>query len=301
MAKPQRPSPGVIRVLEKAMQDHRAGRIVDAERGYHEALRLSPDQPDALHFLGILAGTSGDHARAAALIGRSLLHKKAPDAHFHLGVAQAAMGQISEAIKSLRAALRMDPRHALAHHHLGNAFSQIGRREEARNAFRSAIEASPNLAEAYSNLGLIETWRAGDPIAQHLIDLAKRVEELPFAARIHVHYALGKYYDDIDDPDRAFAHWGAGAELKRRTVRYDAGDNDRELAGIAASFPPGDWTEGSDHGDLSDLPVFVLGMPRSGTSLVEQILASHPHVHGAGELGLLGTVLKGLQAPPDRW
>src|SRR5512134_3153502 len=103
MAKPQRPSPAVIRILERAMQDHRAGRVVDAQRGYVEVLRLSSDQPDALHFLGILAGTAGDHARAATLIGRSLIHKKTPDAYCHLGIAQAALGQIPESVKSFQA------------------------------------------------------------------------------------------------------------------------------------------------------------------------------------------------------
>jgi tetratricopeptide (TPR) repeat protein len=297
MAKPQRPSPAVIRILERAMQDHRAGRVVDAQRGYAEVLRLSPDQPDALHFLGILAGTAGDHARAAALIGRSLIHKKTPDAYCHLGIAQAALGQIPESVISLQAALRLDPRHASAHHHLGGAFSQIGRREEARKAFRAAVAAKPDLAEAYSNLGLIESWREGDPVAQQLIDLGERVDTLPFASRIHVHYALGKYYDDIDDPDRAFPRWSAGAALKRRTVRYDAEAEDRELASIATSFPPGEWASATGHGCPTDLPIFVLGMPRSGTSLVEQILASHPQVHGAGELGLLSAVLKGFRMP----
>ena len=281
------------------MLHHRAGRMAEAERGYVEVLRVSPDQPDALHFLGILAGTAGDHARAATLIGRSLLHKKTSDAYCHLGVAQAALGQIPAAVKSLEAALSMDPRHASAHHHLGGALSQIGRREEARKAFRAAIAAKPDLAEAYSNLGLIETWRQGDPAAQRLIELEKRIDTLPAASAIHVHYALGKYYDDIDDPDRAFAQWSAGAALKRRTLHYDADANNRELAEIAAAFPPGPWAAATGHGDPSELPVFVLGMPRSGTSLVEQILASHPQVHGAGELRLLSAVLRGFQAHPD--
>ena len=289
----------MLRILEKAMQDHRAGRLADAERGYGEALRLDPGQPDALHLLGVLAGSAGDHARAAELMERSLRRKKTPDAYLHLGIAKAALGQVSESIQALRAALRMAPRNAMAHHHLGHAFSQIGRREEARKSFRAAIALKPDLAEAYSNLGLVEAWGEGDPIVRNLLDLAARLEELPVAARIHVPYALGKHFDDLGDPDRAFAHWQDGAALKRRTVRYDAQAEARELAAMAATFPPGDWAAAADHGDASEVPIFVLGMPRSGTSLVEQILASHPQVHGAGELALLGAVLKGLPIRPD--
>jgi Flp pilus assembly protein TadD len=299
MATPQRPSPALIRILDKAMQDHRAGRLAEAELGYRQALQLDPDNPDALHLLGILAGAMGDHAKAAELVGRSLRRKQTSDAYLHLGVAHAALGRIPEAVKNLRTTIRLDPRNALAHHHLGNAYSQIGRREEARAAYRAAIGLKPDLAEAYSNLGLIATWREGDPEARALLALGERVDTLPAAARIHVHYALGKYHDDTGDPDRAFAHWREGAGLKRRTVSFDADANDRAMAQIAASFPSGPWSSMKTQGDPSDLPIFVLGMPRSGTSLVEQILASHPEVHGAGEVGFLRAALAGLQIRPD--
>jgi tetratricopeptide (TPR) repeat protein len=285
--------------MEKALQDHRAGRLADAERGYLQVLSADPDNPDVLHLLGVLAGSAGDHARAAELVRRSLRRKPTPEAHLHLGIALAALGDIPDSIENLRSAIRMDPGHALAHHHLGNAFSQIGRREEARTAYRAAIRSKPDLAEAYSNLGLIVTWRKGDPEAGALLALGERIGSLPAPAHIHLHYALGKYHDDVGEPDRAFAHWREGAALKRRGLGYDADANDRAMAQIAASFPPGAWASMKNQGDPSDLPIFVLGMPRSGTSLVEQILASHPKVHGAGEIGLLRAALDGLQVRPD--
>jgi hypothetical protein len=299
MTKQTRPSPGLIRTMEKAVQDHRAGRLPDAERGYLEVLRQDPGNPDALHLLGVLAGSACDHAKAAELIARSLRRKQSPEAHLHLGVALAAQGKAEEAISSLRSALKLDPRSAAAYHHLGSALSQIGRREDARAAYRQAIAIKPDFAEAFSNLGLIATWDEGDPAARELLALAGGIEKLPLAGRIHAHYALGKYFDDVGDPDRAFGHWQAGAALKRRTLAYDADANDRAMAQIAASFPPGAWATAKGQGDPSDLPVFVLGMPRSGTTLVEQILASHPEIHGAGEVGLLRLALDGLQLGPE--
>lgn len=299
MAKSSRALPGLMRLLEKAVEDHHAGRLPEAERGYNEVLALDPEHPDALHFLGVLTGMAGDHARSVALIERSLRRKPTAQAYLHLGLSQTGAGQTTEAIDSFEAAIRIEPGHAQAHHHLANALSQIGRRTEAIAAYREAIALRPDLAEAYGNLGLISTWQEGDPAAKELLALAGRAGALPIASRIHLNYALGKYYDDTGDSDRAFACWRDGARLKRRTLRYDAVQNERAMATIAASFPPGDWAVSRDHGEPSDLPIFVLGMPRSGTSLVEQILASHPQVHGAGEIGLLRAVLKGLRVQPD--
>lgn len=295
MVRSNRLSSGPMRLLERAVQDHRAGRLADAERGYREVLAQHPEHPDALHFLGVLVGMAGEPARSVALIERSLRFKPTADAHYHLGVSQAALSRIADAIASFETAIRIDRRHALAHHHLGGALSRLGRRDEAVAAYRAAIELKPDLAEAYSNLGLISTWREEDPAAKELLRLAGRAQSLPAASRIHFNYALGKYYEDIGDFARAFASWSEGASLKRRTLTYDANANDQAMAQIAASFPRGAWTTSRTHGEPSDLPVFVLGMPRSGTSLVEQILASHPRVHGAGEIGLLREALDGLQ------
>src|SRR5688572_1779827 len=98
MARPPRPSPGLIRTMEKALQDHRAGRLADAERGYLQVLSADPDNPEALHLLGVLAGSAGDHARAAELVRRSLRRKPTPEAHLHLGIALTALGDIPDAI-----------------------------------------------------------------------------------------------------------------------------------------------------------------------------------------------------------
>jgi Flp pilus assembly protein TadD len=299
MAQPPRRTAGLDRALARAAQNHRAGRLDEARRGYLEVLAADPEHPDALHLLGVMAGSAGDHVTAAQLIRRSLRRKRTAEALLHLGIAQAGIGASAEGLAALTEALRLDPRNAAAHHHLGNLLSQTGRREEARAAYRAAIELQPDLAEAYSNLGLIVTWREGDPEARALLSLAEREEALAPAARIHLQYALGKYFDDLGDTERAFAHWRQGAALKRRTLRYDADAEDRVMGAIADSFPAGPWAGMRGQGCPSELPIFVLGMPRSGTSLVEQILASHPDVHGAGEVPLLRAALTGLEVRPE--
>jgi tetratricopeptide (TPR) repeat protein len=234
-----------------------------------------------------------------ALIERSIRHKPTAQAYVHLGHAQLWQGRVPEAITSFEAAVRREPNHAEAHHHLGNALGQMGRRAEAVGAYHDALKAKPDFAEAYSNLGLVTRWQRHDPLAKDLLALGERADAVPAPSRIHLFYALGKYYDDVGEPDRAFAFWERGAALKRAGLRYDPAADERTIATIIDSFPPGDWARGRDQGDPSEVPVFVLGMPRSGTSLVEQILASHTGVHGAGEIGLLRRALEGLHVRPD--
>ncbi len=103
-------------------------------------------------------------------------------------------------------------------------------------------------------------------------------------ARLLMHFALGKAYRKSGDPENAFRHFAAGNALRRGTIAYDVADDERFAAGTIAFFTPEKMRAMGGAGDDTRAPIFVLGMPRSGTSLVEQILASHPDVHGAGEL-----------------
>jgi hypothetical protein len=108
---------------------------------------------------------------------------------------------------------------------------------------------------------------------------------LPVAHAINLHHALGKYYDDIDDRPAAFEHHRMGNELARRSrMRYDRAEMTQRVTRTLAAFDATGLAALRPGGSASELPVFVVGMPRSGTSLTEQILASHPNVHGAGEL-----------------
>ena len=238
VAKPLPPSPRVAHLLDRAVQAHRAGRLAEAERGYGEVLAIDPEQPDALHLLGILVGSAGDHARAMALIERSIRHKPTAQAYVHLGHAQLWQGRVPEAITSFEAAVRREPNHAEAHHHLGNALGQMGRRAEAVGAYHDALKAKPDFAEAYSNLGLVTRWQRHDPLAKDLLALGERADAVPAPSRIHLFYALGKYYDDVGEPDRAFAFWERGAALKRAGLRYDPAADERTIATIIDSFPP---------------------------------------------------------------
>jgi hypothetical protein len=118
--------------------------------------------------------------------------------------------------------------------------------------------------------------------------------------RLYLHYALGDAYLEVGNSAEAFAHFAAGAALKRATLRYDAAETERWIADIAAEFPREIFAEQAGDAE-SEQPIFVVGMPRTGTTLVEQILASHPRVYGAGEVHYLDQAIRrtaGADAPP---
>ncbi len=149
---------------------------------------------------------------------------------------------------------------------------------------RKALAINPELPEALASLAGVRKMSAAD---RPWRDAAERVlaRGLPVAHAINLHHALGKYYDDLDEPAAAFEHHRLGNELAGRSrFRYDRAEMMQRVTRTLAVFDRNALAALRPVGIASDLPVFVVGMPRSGTSLTEQILASHPQVHGAGEL-----------------
>lgn len=164
---------------------------------------------------------------------------------------------------------------------------EAGRLEEAQRTFEAALEIAPDLAGAWSALAELRSFAPGDPaLAQMEEFLATSPNVRAHDARTLMHFALGKGYRKSGDRANAFRHFAAGNALKRSTLAYDVANDERFAAETIAHFTPATMRRLGGAGDASRAPIFVIGMPRSGTSLVEQILASHPGVHGAGELTL---------------
>ncbi|MCG5244097.1 tetratricopeptide repeat-containing sulfotransferase family protein [Azospirillum doebereinerae] len=178
----------------------------------------------------------------------------------------------------------------------GALLTELGRLDEARTVFIEARRRFPRSPAAwYGGLELIAS-DPGDPA--RLEDLLRDQSPLPHRDRTIWHFTLGKAWMEAGDTERAFEHIHQGNRLKRAAVTYDADATDAWFAEIAHAFPKDLFRlNAPTDPDPSELPVFVIGMPRSGTSLVEQILASHPAVLGAGELRTLQRILEGIVTP----
>ena len=175
---------------------------------------------------------------------------------------------------------------AEAHCNLGIVLKDLGHLDEARRQITKAIELAPRKAVFHFNLTDTKRMTAADPSLTAIEGLAREIDTLPADEQMHLHFALGKAYDDIGERDRSFSHLLAGNALKRRQAGYDEAGTLALFKRIQAVFIPELVKDKGAVGKAGKDPIFILGMPRSGTTLVEQILASHRQVFGAGELDL---------------
>ena len=278
------------------------GQLEEAVDAYERAVRLRPHFPRALNNLGNALQRLGRVDEAIGAYRKALaLEPEEADACNNLANALKDAGRFEEALALYDRAVgarRSRSDQALANKAL--LLMEIGATAGARHAAREALAINPDSVPAWHIRALLETFKAGDSELNTLERLLGRAEELRMSdeERIRLHMALGKAQLDAGDSERAFALFAEGNRLKRSTVHHDAALTGERITAVRSTFT----TEllqrfsGSQAGNPSQVPVFVVGMPRSGTSLVEQILASHPDIHGAGELRALRQLVPGISA-----
>ncbi len=310
------------------------GRLDEAVEAARQAIELNPQLADAYINLAAIATTRHQHDTAIrwldSLLGFAPLHAGALSAKAQ---ALRQMERFEEALQTARRAVDRTPESAEAVNTLGLILQAMGRTEEAMAAYERAAQLPGLAAEsALCNraLLLMETGRAEDA---HL-EFARARQAFPRSARIlhnqsdlktytahdpdiglmetllsdgaaqslpdrmALHFALGKAYLDCADGDRAFPHLHEGNRLKRATLTYDPERTSQWIAEIRNRVTATVIDKMSKAGDPSDRPIFVVGVPRSGTTLIEQILASHPDIYGAGELQVLQRIIDGVVGYP---
>ncbi|HEY1786001.1 MAG TPA: sulfotransferase [Pirellulales bacterium] len=284
------------------------GKLDAAAAHYERAVTLNPSLFQTLNNLGNLLRVQGKLTQAQARLEQALALK--PDyaeAHNNLGIVLMGRGRIAEAVVRFEQALALRPDLAETHKNLGNALTQQGKFDEATACYDRAIALRPNYAEAHYHRTDVKTFRAGDAEIAALEALAAGSSSLPAGKMSYIHFSLGKALEDVGDYPRAFEHLLKGNALKRREVDYNEAACRRNFESIAQQFDSSLLDRFSAAGDPSSVPVFVIGMPRSGTTLVEQILASHPQVHAASELTNLDRIVRavsnaaGRPAPFPAW
>jgi len=271
--------------LEAGRNLHDQGRRAEAEQHYRAALEAHPDHPAILFPLGLLCFEGGRFEEAAYLFEKvQSARPELPVAHLGLGNTLNALGHPSEALTAFEKLLSLEPTNSAGHFGIGHAMQNLGRLKEARRAFESAVALAPKFPLYHRALAEAARFGENDPRLTALEELAREEASLPEDQRIELHFALAKAYDDLKRYESAFEHLQKGNAIKRRFVRYDEAQEMEFFRAITAAFTPELFEAKQGVGDPSDVPVFIVGMPRSGTTLIEQILASHPSVFGAGEL-----------------
>jgi tetratricopeptide (TPR) repeat protein len=229
--------------------------------------------------------TLGGHEEAIARYEAALaLRPGHPDITSNIVILLHKLGRFEESIAQCDRTLAINPGDAQTHNNRGVGLLALGRIAAAGEAFERAVALAPRRAEFHFNLATVRRFTAGDRRLDGLEALATDLAALPDNDRVAVHFALGRAYGDLGEHARSFRHLIAGNALKRRQIQYDEAAHLDLFARIAQVFTPGLMARKRGGGDPSDVPVLIVGLPRSGTTLIEQILASHSRVHGAGEL-----------------
>ena len=297
-------APGYVEAhinLAATLQD--LGRLEEALETYRQAIALAPDNAGAYFNLGKVLRALGRRDEAVDAYERALgLRPDYAEAHLNLGNVLFELNRDEGAAAAYGQAARLRPADAGARLNLAEAQQALGQTADTLATVGEALALDPASARGWFILSNLKTFKAGDPDLarmEALLTSARRSGEPSQASSIDLEFALGKAWMDADDADRAFAHLAAGNRLKRNELVYDVRTDEAWLARIADAASPELFDRFAGAGEDSALPIFILGMPRSGTSLVEQILASHPLIHGAGELTDLEAVICGDAGEED--
>ena len=310
------------KTLAVAAEHQKAGRLKEAKALYGEILKANPDNVDALRMMGMLALSESQVDKAERFFRRAVTN--APDfvgaivdlgqalkdqnrfeeaiasfrraielepgnvkAHFLLGSTLSPSALTYEAIEAYQRTLELRPQHVGAHLGLGHVLKTVGRQEDAVEAYRECIRLRPDNGATYWSLANLKTFRlSSDEIQEMQTQLEG--EDLDKESEVNFLFALAKATEDRGDFERAWQYFEKGNAERRMMEYYDPVRaevmNDAVIEVFDKEFLVGHGNQG--HADSA--PIFVIGLPRSGSTLIEQILASHSQVEGTSELPYVG-------------
>lgn len=319
--------------MAAAARHHAAGQLAAAEPLLRAQLRYDPDDAAALALLGDIAAQAGIFAEAERLFTAALA--SAPDfteVQLKLAGVRVRQGHIADALALFNTVLAREPdnlaaagqrlallgqtgaydrSHAehealLARHprdaalltSYANLLKTVGRADDSVAAFRQALAAEPGSGDAWWGLANLKTARL-DRADIAAMRAAIQQASLPPPQRVQIEFALGKAMEDARDDDAAFRHYAAGNTLQHRLLPHDAAALADEVDRSIGLYTPAFFAARAGAGDPAPDPIFIVGMPRAGSTLVEQILASHPAVEGTSELPDIPLLIQRLLAA--RW
>jgi tetratricopeptide (TPR) repeat protein len=316
------------RLMAHAAEHQKEGRVDEAERIYRRVLRKNPDNVDALRLLALLAMRVDRQDDAESLLQRAIeiapdfllalldlgrlrkeqdryeealecfdrviaLEPSQPQAHFLRAATLARASFTRESIDAYRSCLAVRPGHVGALLGLGHVLKAMGDYDAAVASYLACMREAPDFGETYWSLANLKTYRFDDATVAEMETRAAAAGANDQSV-VNFHFALGKAYEDRGDYERAWDHYRRGNVSQRAQVKYDpvqtAVMNDRILGVFDAALV--EKLRGA--GDPDPSPIFILGLPRSGSTLLEQILATHTDVEGTSELPYVGRLATSL-------
>ena len=262
----------------------RIGRNRDAEMLLRRALELAPAFHAARSNLALVLHRQNRTEEALDELAK--LSVVDPDNPGYANLKAAALGRIGEfeeAIALYEMLLQRGSNHPKVWMSYGHALKTVGRQEESIEAYRRAVALQPALGEVWWSLANLKTVRFSDADVASM-EAALTGSNLAIEDRFHLEFALGKAYEDRKDPARSFGHYASGNALRRAQMRYDPDEIGSQVDRAIETFTSQFFASRAAYGCDAPDPIFILGMPRAGSTLIEQILSSHSQVEGTMEL-----------------
>ena len=272
----------------------RLGRYEDSEKLLARCLELAPGFSAARHNYALVLHRQSKAVEALEHIDQLLAEDgDNPSYHFLKAAAQTRIGEYEPAIEIYRTTLVRHPNNPRGWLSLGHASKTAGRQSEGVAAYAKSIELAPHFGEAYWSLANMKTYRFDDAaVAAMQAQLARA--ELSDEDRFHLNYTLGKVFEDRADYARSFAHYQEGAQLRGRALAYKAEATSEFTRQHMEFFRREFLAARAGQGASDPDPIFIVGLPRAGSTLLEQILSSHSAVEGTMELPDIAMIAKAL-------
>lgn len=269
----------------------RIGQLENAIASHQIAVRLEPHCAENHFLLGLAYNDNYQFGLAIQHYHTALSY----DQHYgvawnNLGASLESSGDKKTAKIAYATAIALNAKHAQAQNNLATIYSEEGRLNEARVHFAAAIAANPSLIDAHYNLSLIKTYTLDDPHLEFLESIMQTMDQSPTSMRIRYYFALGKALDDTKQYARAFKAYAKGNHLHTLHHPWDKTKLQELVEHLPKLFTPSFLKRPATHD--TRCPIFIVGMPRAGTTLIEQILASHESIYGAGELTILDDIIR---------
>ncbi len=263
-------------------------KLDSAETAFRNALSLDDQKADNYIALSQLLYEK-NHPKLALIEAEAALRLDPENAaaHHQIGMAKANLGDIDAGLEYYNKALKLNPKMSSSQIALGHLKVETGDFEAAREYFEAAAKTTKDTLSAHVSLARLEKMTPDNPAFQALEAALPSADSMPAMKAAAYHYAMGKSYDDLKRFDDAFEHFSKGAKIKRSSLDYDANETDKITDNIISTFDEKTIKRLRKSAISSSQPIFVVGMPRSGTTLTESILDSHQRITGAGELNYL--------------
>ena len=259
-----------------------------AINSYKQALSIKSDYAEVYNNMGVVLDSIGDPEAAIESYKQALkINPNFAETLVNIGAALMNKGNLETAIDSFKRALKIKPDDVDAHNNMGVAMNSMGDPETAMESFKKALEINPNFAEAHRHWSSLNHYKEYD---EHIITMQKLYLDpsITNEQRCHLSFALSKAYKDLNQISQSFNYLKIGNELRKNILFYDIKQDIKLFSQLKKSYPSITKNRLQSTFKKNELkPIFILGMPRSGTTLVEQIISSHSEVTGAGELNYI--------------